>query len=233
MTIVRNILIGLVVLIVVLVFARNVIIRAGAEQAIRSATGLQLKIGGLDIGVFKPEISIKDLKIYNPEGSPDPVMIDVPEVYVKYNLSEMLKGVIALHEVRFGLKELIVVRAADKTLNLDKLKALQPPKGDGPPPKFSIDDLVLAIGKVTYKDYTQTPALVRDFELNINEHYTNIKSAEDLVRLIVVSALQRTTIANLAQFNLSQLKQTLSSTVLDTLQSQGAPIKNLLKKIQF
>ncbi len=80
MKLLRNILLGFILLLVVLVIARNVILRVGIEQGIRVATGLKLHISKFDVGFLNPTISIKDLKLYNPKGCPDPVMVDVEEV---------------------------------------------------------------------------------------------------------------------------------------------------------
>ncbi len=228
----RNILIGLVLILAVLVIVRNFIIRVGIEQGIRAATGLKLEIASLDIGLLTPVVSITDLKIYNPAGSPDAVMADVGEIYLHYSPGDILKGQVSLKEFRLSLRQLTVVRQSGNQLNLDSLKALQP-RGNGPPPKFTIDDLTLNISKIVYKDYAQTPALVKEFNVNLNEHYTGIRGANELVRLIVLRALAKTTVASLTGFDLNGLKQGLSSTLLNSLQSVGNPVKGLLNSLGF
>jgi len=230
MKLLRNILVGLILILVVLVTVRNLIIRAGIEQGIQAITGLKLEIGKLDIGLLAPTVSITELKIYNPAGYPDAVMADVGEIYVHYSPADILKGQVSIKEFRLSLRLLTVVRQPGNQLNLNSLKALQP-RGNGPPPKLTIDDLTLNISKIVYKDYAQTPALVKEFNVNLNEHYTGIHGANDLVHLLVLRALAKTTIASLTGFDLNGLKQGLSSTLLNSLQSDN-PVKGLLNSIQ-
>ncbi|MFA6384391.1 MAG: hypothetical protein WCY10_03370, partial [Candidatus Omnitrophota bacterium] len=56
--------IGIVILGAVLALARNQIIKAGAGATIRSISGVDMKIGALDIGLFNSEVMIKDLKLF-------------------------------------------------------------------------------------------------------------------------------------------------------------------------
>ncbi len=228
MKLLRNIFIGAVLILVLLITARNFIIRAGIEQGIQAATGLRLDIGNFDIGFLAPTVSITDLKLYNPSGYPDALMADVGEIYVRYSPGDILKGKISFREMRFTLRLLTVVRQPGNQLNLNSLKALQP-RGNGPPPALTIDDLTLNISKIIYKDYAQTPALVKEYNVGLNEHYTGIHGVNDLVHLITLRALAKTTIASLTGFDLNGLKQGLSSTLL---QAVNNPVKGLLDNLQ-
>lgn len=232
MKILRNIFLGFIICLVLLVMARNILIRIGLEQGIRAVTGLGLKIQNLDIGILKPVISIKGLELYNPSSFPEKTMVDIPEVYVEYNLAELIKGKAHLKEVRFQLSQLTVVKNKDGKLNLDALTALKPPEGGGKPPELAIDDLTVKIGRVSYKDYTQEPyPSVKEFDVNIDEHYTDIKNPVDLVKLVVVRALTKTSIANLADLDLKSLKADLPGALLKSLQSSDSPVKGLLDNV--
>ena len=225
------IVIGLIILIlgVAIIAGKNVIAKTAITSGVKAITGLNLSIKEMNVGLRKTVIGISELKLYNPEGFPDQLMIDVPEIFVAYDLSAFLKQDIHLQEIRLELKEFNVIRNKEGKLNLDSLKpvqsekkeqapaAEQKPAGEKQPaPKIRIDVLQLKIAKVVYKDYTQgeTPS-VREFNVNINERFENITDPEALVKIILHRALAKTAIANLINFDLGSLKQGLKDYLPD------------------
>ncbi|MDD4183577.1 MAG: hypothetical protein PHT53_07150, partial [Candidatus Omnitrophica bacterium] len=199
----------------VLLLAKDLIIKTSVEKGVEIVTGLKLDIGSLNVGIFKPVTDIKNLRLFNPAGFPDKTMIDMPEIYVRYDLPAIIGGNIHLPEVRLGLREFVVVKNSKGELNLDALKNVQAQKkGEskaaekpaGKAPKIKIDKLALNIGKVIYKDYSKgsTPS-VKEFNINLNEVYTNIDDPYKLASLIVVKALIGTPIAALTNFDLKGL----------------------------
>lgn len=215
----------LILLLIVAVFARNFIVKAGAEQAVAKITGLPLKIEGLNIGLKTTNIDIDDLKLYNPSNFPERMMANVPDIYVDYNLTDIVKGKIHLEEIRFHLNEFIVVKNKDGQTNLDSLKALQQTKKAGeakkkqePAPSkkmdVQIDNLSLRIDRVVYKDYTAgDEPKVQTFNVNLNENHTNIQDLNAVVSLIVFKALVGTPIAVLSGFDMNSLAGGLTDTL--------------------
>jgi len=214
-----------VILVVALVagFFKDTIIKLSVEKGVEVVTGLTLKVKSFRVGLINTIVGIRGLRLFNPAGFKDKVMLDMPEIYVNYDLPAIIKGKIHLEEMRINMREFMVVKNENGELNLDSLKVVQAqkkgPKAEkeekGEMPEIQIDTLELAIGKVVYKDYSRgsTPT-VKEFNININERFTNITDPASLVSIIVVKALMNTTIANLTNFDLSGL----SSTVSDTLQ---------------
>jgi hypothetical protein len=197
--ILMRVMIGIVILGVVLVLARNQIIKAGAGATIKSISGVDMKIGTLDIGLFRPAVLIKDLKLFNPAAFPEKLMMDMPELYVKYDLPSIMKGAIHLSELKVDLKEFVVVKTPEGAININSLKALQPPKGEGKPPQIQIDIMELNIGTVVYKEYKAGAApRVTEFKINLHERYENISDPNVLVGLIVSKALRNTTISGIS-----------------------------------
>ena len=208
-------LLVLVAVILIALFAKDAIIKASVEKSVEMVTGLTLKIESLHVGILKPEVGIKNLTLLNPAGFSDRTMVDMPEIYVNYDLPAIIGGKIHLPEVRLALKEFMVVKNAQGALNLDALRTVQAhkegkapsQKAPGKAPEIRIDTLKLSIGKVIYKDYSQgaTPD-VKEFDINLNETYTDINDPYKLVSLIVVRALMNTSIAALTNFDLQGLE---------------------------
>ncbi|MBU1809126.1 MAG: AsmA family protein [Candidatus Omnitrophica bacterium] len=209
---------AVVIIIFVAAFAKDAIIKVSVEKGVELVTGLKLSVGGLHVGIIKPVVSIKNLKLLNPPSFPDRTMVNMPEIYVKYDLPAIVGGTIHLPEVRLALKEFVVVKNSKGELNLDALRTVQAQKKGASPsqdspgkaPAIKIDSLRLSIGKVIYKDYSKSVAPdVKEFNINLNESYSDIDDPYELASLIVVKALMNTSIASLANFDLRGLQGTV------------------------
>ena len=191
---------------------------AGAALAggIKAITGLDAQVGSVHVALLKQAVRIRNVRVMNPSGFPDRVMLDLPELYVDYKVLPLLMGTAHLEEVRLNLQEFNVVKAADGRLNLDAITALKSDKPAaqgapakkpaGPPMKLQIDLLELNVGKVVYRDHTKSPATVREFPVEIHERYEHINNPYLLAGLIVSRSLMKTTVANLANFDVSGLQ---------------------------
>ena len=215
----KKIFMVLLVILVVLFLTRNIIAKAVVEKGVRLVTGLQLNIQSFNIGVVNTLVGIKKLRLLNPAGFKDPVMLDVPEVYVDYDLGAIMGGNLHLEEMRLNIKEFIVVKNKQGKVNVNSLKPVKAkeeaktrraPKKEVPAKGkkggMQIDVLELKVGKVVYKDYSKGGApTVREFNINLNERYENIANPQGLVKLIVAKALMNTAIAALADIDLQSL----------------------------
>lgn len=212
--------------IVVLVLGRNIFIKAAVKTGAKAVVGLGVTMDKFDLGLFKSYVHIENVQVKNPKGFAEPLMVDIPEVYIDYHLGNILGGVIHLEEVRFNMTEFYVVKQVDGTLNLDSITALT--KGDKSTdkeedkpakdkskkemPDFRVDNLDLKIGKVIFVDYSKgDEPKISEYKINIDEHHENIKNPEALISLIVFKALFKTPIAGMANINLGGLQDTFTS----------------------
>jgi len=214
---------------IALFIGKNMIIKTSVTTGVKAVTGLKLKIRSMDVGVFKSLMGINELQLYNPQGFEDKLMVDLPEIYVDYNLGAIMGGKVHLEEVRLNLKEFTVVKNEAGELNLDSLRVVKeaeevekPEKSDTgnektEMPDIQIDLLKLKIDKVIYKDYTKgTPPKEKVFNVKIDEQYEDITDPQSFVRLIIFKALKNTTIASLTNFDLGKLQSGISGTVKKT-----------------
>ncbi len=250
----KVIIIPVIVLVVIiaLFFGKNMIIKTSVTTGVKAMTGLKLSIRSMNVGVFKSLIGINELQLHNPEGFKDALMMDLPEIYVDYNLGAIIGGKTHLEEVRLHLKEFVVVKNEAGELNLNSLKVVKSTKEEEEEgeaekddrekektemPDIQIDLLALKIDKVIYKDYSKgTSPKVKEYNVNIHERYEDITDPQSFVRLIIVKALKNTTIARLANFDIGQLQKGLTETVRKTaekaLETQVKAVeagKNLLE----
>jgi len=219
----KKLFVGIVIVVLILFvlsFAKDIIAKTAVSAGVRAITGLNLSMRSINIGILKTLVGINGLKLFNPVGFPDRLMMDMPEIYVDYNLGAIFRGKIHLRELRLNLKEFVVIKNESGQLNLDSLKVVKEKKqkrvraeAAGIMP-FQIDVLELKVGKVIYKDYSGgTPPMVQEFNVNINERYENITDPYNLARLIVVRTLRKTIISRLANFDLGPLQDQLGKTL--------------------
>ncbi|MBU1086794.1 MAG: AsmA family protein [Candidatus Omnitrophica bacterium] len=228
----KKIVIGIVgfllVLVIVFVVGRNMIVKAAVTTGVKVVTGLNMQVESMNIGLMNTLLGINGLVLYNPADFEDKVMMDLPEIYVDYDLGALLKKKVRLSEVRLNLKEFIIVKNKKGVLNLDSLTAVQTAKKTEPVKKdqpkaapaeklqIQIDLMKLKIGKVIYKDYSKAGApSIQEFNVNIDEQYENITDPEAVVRIIVVKALTDKTLSRLTNFKLGSLTDSLQGTVKD------------------
>ena len=219
-------------ILIALFIAKNMIIKTSVTTGVRAMTGLKLNIRSMNVGVFKSLIGINELQLHNPQGFEDKLMVDLPEIYVDYNLGAIMGGKAHLEEVRLNLKEFIVVKNEAGELNLDSLRVVKEAeeaeeveeskksdtgKEKTKMPDIQIDLLELKIDKVIYKDYSKgTPPKEKVFNVKIDEQYENITNPQSFIRLIIFKALKNTTIASLTNFDLGKLQSGISGTVKKT-----------------
>ena len=206
------------VLVIVMFFAKNIMARTIISAGVKAITGLKLGIKSMDVGVLRTLIGVRGLELFNPPGFKDSLMADVPEIYVDYDLGAFFKKKVHLNELRLNLKELIVVKNNKGELNLNSLKVVKKKKKtagkDAKKTHFQINALELKIGRVIYKDYSTGGApKVREFNVDVEERYENITDPRALGKLIMFRALVNTTISSLADFDLGPLKEGLNKTL--------------------
>ena len=215
-------------ILIVLFIGKNMIIKTSVTTGVKAVTGLKLSIRSMNVGVFKSLLGINELQLYNPAGFEDKLMVDLPEIYVDYNLGAIMGGKVHLEEVRLNLKEFIVVKNEAGELNLDSLRVVKEAEGEEATkedekqektemPDIQIDLLKMKIDKVIYKDYSKgTPPKEKVFNVKIDEQYENITNPQSFIRLIIFKALKNTTIASLTNFDLGKLQSGISGTVKKT-----------------
>ncbi|OGX11070.1 MAG: hypothetical protein A2351_08375 [Omnitrophica bacterium RIFOXYB12_FULL_50_7] len=214
----------LIVGLVVLGLARNVVVKAMAENGVRAVTGMPLSIGQLDLNLSKTLVDIEALVVKNPSGFHDTVLVDIPKILVDYNFADILKGNVHLENSEFDIKQFTVVKNEKGELNLDRLKALQgtqkasahaqatkqEPKAPAKALPIKIDMMRLKIGKVVYMDYSGGKLSTREFRINLDQSFQNITDLNSVVRLIVLKAMMSSGISNLVNFDIGGLEGTLT-----------------------
>ncbi len=215
----------IVVVLAVLVLARNGVVKAVAEGGVRAVTGMPLSIEKLDIGLSTTLLDIESLIVKNPDGFHDTEFVNIPKILVDYNLGDILRGNIHLEDLEFNMSQFTLVKNEKGELNLDRLKALQgtkpapaetkkqEPKAPAKAMPIQIDRFRLKVGKVVYVDYSSGKPVTKEFLFNLDETYQDITDPNKLVSLIVFKIMTKSALANLTNFDIGSLEGTVSGVV--------------------
>ena len=183
------------ILIAAILLFRNIIAEAYLERRLRAETGMEVSIGRVQIGITEPTLSIYDLRMYNPDEFGRSSCLDVPELYLEYNLSALREKRIQLKLVRLNLAELNIVQNEDGQFNLELLRLHRdgnPTTSGSQPFEFQqIDTLNLALGRFKYTNL-KNPSESDELYAGVrNQIVRQVKTIQDLEPLLTRIALER------------------------------------------
>lgn len=242
----------LLVLGIGLTVGKDVILKIALAGGVKSATGLELSIEKIKFDLVDTLIDVKNTQLYNPSGYPERVLCSMPALFLDLEAKDLLKGKIHFEDISLHVNELRAIRNSKGELNLNSLR----PVKTGPrekekrkieekreaqpkPSRLQVDHLKIKIDKVFYQDFSQGDAtpLVKEFDVNIEEEFTDVTNAQDLVRIVLVKALAKTEIARLTGFDIGGLKtlvkgqlggvEAFKTTAEETAKDLAEKMKNL------
>ncbi len=229
---------GIILFVVIVVFftflvGKNLLAKSLLAGGLSQAAHVPVSIGSTRVELKNAKISLKDLRVKNPRGFHEDLMLDAPEIAIDFDLKAFWQGKTHFQEVRLDLSELVVIRNRDGQLNVDALRpkdtsrkesGQQASSAKTATPKFLIDKLILTVGKVTYKDYSVGPEpAIQEFNVGIRgREYSHIDNPQSLVSLIMFEALTRTTLVNLANLDLSAFQNDASGILSSGLNFLGS-----------
>lgn len=179
----------LLVLLAVLALSFDRIVTGLAESRLRKQTGLEVRLGKLEVRPWSGRAHAEQLVIYSPAEFGGGPLVDIAELHVEYDPQLAKARKLHLKVLRFHLAELHIVVNKDGQSNLDdvrrtveKARRGEPIIRTNAPMEFAgLDMLNLTLGKGTWTDlrHSGTP---REFDLGIrNEVVQDVKDAQQLV----------------------------------------------------
>lgn len=192
-----RIVLVLVLLVVAVIIFRNSIAKFVTEWQLGDETGMDVKIGKMDVGIATSIIRIENLKLKNTTEFGGSTFLDIPEIYVEYDRDALASGKFHATLVRFTMLEVSIVRNKAGQTNIYKLAERIEKKHRNKKrkePDFNgVDELKLTLGKARYVDM-QKPANNYEFNFYLqNETVKNVKSERDLTGVIMLAVIRNTT----------------------------------------
>jgi len=221
MRFIKKLLFIIIALIVLIVIGRNIIVKTVVPIAARSAEGIKMSLGSVNIGLTDTLIGIKDIEIKNPKGFPKGNMVEINEIHIDPVVADIFKDKVHLVEVRFDLDNLLIIRNEDGEFNFKKLtkaKKIQDGEEDDEPGdvkeskkyKIQIDSLKLKLGTVVYTDYSvgSEPKTVT-FNINLDDEYEDITNPAMIGSIIFTKIMAQTSLSSLTGIDMSSINDVL------------------------
>ncbi len=117
-----SIFLGLVILLVILATVKDRIIKSAIEVTSRQIMGVDTVIDKFSLSIAKQSVSIKGLRLYQPESFPEGVFIDITEISTSCKVKPLLRKEIHIPKLVLNLKEVILIKDKSGNLNVDALK---------------------------------------------------------------------------------------------------------------
>ena len=190
-----SIFLGLVILLVILATVKDRIIKSAIEVTSRQIMGVDTVIDKFSLSIAKQSVSIKGLRLYQPEPFPEGVFIDITEISTSCKVKPLLRKEIHIPKLVLNLKEVILIKDKSGNLNVDALKIARRKENEKQDEKeeisFRIDEMMLTIDKVIYKKYGQDEKpVIKAYDIGIRDKkFENITSPEQLASKIIATAL--------------------------------------------
>lgn len=226
----KKILLIILITFILLCLFRDVLIKKGLVFVGEKIAGTTITLDHFSMSLMKQSIRLQGLKIYQPQGFTQQVMVNVPLVSVQWRMMEMLKGK-GLHFslVELDIQELTVIKNSAGEMNFNALKVVKEQQSKNPLSFLKEDsavdmkfDLVrLNIGKVVSMDIDQQQKILNIKEMNIylkNKEFKRVDSLPSLCALVMVEAVGTSFLKNTV-INIKGISSQAATGVLDTIGS--------------
>ena len=191
-----SIVLGLIILLVILTAVKDRIIKSTIEIVSRQVMGVETVVDQVSLSIIKQSVSIKGLRLYQPESFPEGVFIDVTEISGSCKIASFLRKKNHIPKLVLNIKEVILIKDKSGNLNVDALKIVREKESKTQDEKaeiaFQIDEMILTIDKVIYKQYSQDDKpVIKAFDIGVkDEKYENITSPQQLAGKILQTVLE-------------------------------------------
>ncbi len=189
----RFLLLGIVV-VVALFLLKDTLLKSLVENRIRKVTGMEVKIGGLEVALDRPVIRMENFVIYNQGefgGSP---LLDIPDLHLEYDFDSIMRKELHIKLLRLNLREMNLIETKNGQTNLsvflDQISSTPSTNINtnavSQVSNFKgIDTLNLSLGTLRFVSL-KDPRRNQELKLNIKNQITqNLRSEMDLTLLLL------------------------------------------------
>ncbi len=165
------------------------------DRALESAIGVPVKFGGIHLRLSPIEVGLYHIEVKSLKKFQVPRMASIPEIFIRIQPGDLLKGKIHILEVRINIDEIIAERNKEGKVNLNELQKILAAKPQTPIDikKFQIDKAVFTLTRVQYVDDNFIPPFTKVFFVNIYnsalEDVTNPRRATEQIIAIVLKKI--------------------------------------------
>jgi hypothetical protein len=180
---------------IALLLLKDSMTKSLAERNLRDGTGMDAKVGKLEVGLLTPTVNLEGLKMYNRPEFGGGVFLDMPELRLEYVPESMRSGKLHLKTVRLHIAEVNVVKNKEGKTNIEAVNKEASRKTGGqkkdtnkPGMDFGgIDIAYVTIGKVRITDLSN-PKNNREINVGMKEEVgRNLKTEAEVTAWLTLA----------------------------------------------
>lgn len=176
------------------------------SRALTAALAVPVEVSRVHLKLSPLEAGLYGVKISNPKGYQGKQMALIPEIFIRLNGRELIKGKIHAQKIVLSLENVQVEKTAAGKSNLkdwvdatrkkqqeqSKPKPEPSAKKKAPAPSPKIDEVVITLGTLSYVDYASNPPVQKSIPVKVNRlTLRNVSNAASLVDQIVFQILKQ------------------------------------------
>ncbi len=182
--------------VVILWWTRDTLVTWTLRKAIAGTLGVGVRLDRSELGLSNASWRLQNLVLSNPPGFGPGPMVEIPEIFIRYDTTASSSNSVRLAEFRFDLARLNVDVDNSGRTNLMALGQIGGNGSTRTDPitagwQFSgIDRLTLSLGQITFRD-ARDPARDRVLDLGVtNRTFENVTSPFQLIPLAIEIGLR-------------------------------------------
>jgi hypothetical protein len=179
-----RLLILLIAILILLALVKDAYIKNLIEHRIKADIGMDVTIADLDFNLMSPVFRLDGLEMRNTEEFGGAIFVNIPELYMEYDLKALLRKELNLRFVRLNIQTLNVVKSKEGVSNVSMMyEWLREVYGDIELQFEVIETLEISLGHFSYRNMEE-PEGIKEIEIGLgNETVKNVRSEKDLVPL--------------------------------------------------
>ncbi len=168
---------------VALVLGRNFILKQVIEWQIQSRTGMDVRIGYVNLGLLTAALRIEDAKVYYPADLGGVKLLEIPELYMEYDRGALWWRHLRIPRARLKVNEVNIIEGRFGLPPPRKpARPPAPPAAGNPIPWLAFDGierLELSLGRVKFSS-PRTGGQAREVVVDLQDlTLRNLKSPSD------------------------------------------------------
>jgi uncharacterized protein involved in outer membrane biogenesis len=190
-------------------------VRGVMVKGLHGATGMDVRIASVHVGLRHPVISIEGLKLYNTPEFGGKLCLDMPELHMEYDPVALRAGRYRFPLVRLNLAEVDVVTDKHGRSNFDAIakqsKEVKPGTNTVSGIQFAgIDNLDLTLGKLHVSNLKSGQDEEVSFGIK-NQIFHNVKSEADITGVALLMAMRGSSSGGHSTMDFNQLLKNLTA----------------------
>lgn len=170
---------GVLLLVVgVTVGSRHQVAAWAVARSFEKQTGYAMRMRGVHLHLFSPQIDIAEMEILNPSGFQARRAMLIRDIRCRWVTSELMRGRLHATSLRLNLAEVHAIRSKDGKMNPDSIHSFIKAELDSG--KLSIDTLLLSVGEGHYTNEGRPDRKPMVYDANLKDcSFQNIRTSKD------------------------------------------------------